>query len=90
MVPLRLAALPFLVEVYYDFVVGVWEVELLVAGDLVGCIGPDKGMRLMCIVLRTSLTSSLAPVVLFRWLAILAQGHFIQDVRIWSPLRSGG
>ena len=52
-VPLRLAALPFLVEVCYVFVAGVWEVELLVAGDLVGCIGPVMVMRLMRIVLRT-------------------------------------
>ena len=38
-VPLRPAALPFLVEVCYVFVAGVWEVELLVAVDQVGCIG---------------------------------------------------
>ena len=35
-VPLRLAALPLLEEVCYAFVAGVWEVELLVAGDPVG------------------------------------------------------
>ena len=55
-VPLRLAALPVSVEVCYIFVTGVWEVELLVARDLVGCIGPAKVMRLMCIVLTTLLT----------------------------------
>ena len=35
-VPLRLAALPFLVEVCYVFVGGVWKVELLVAGTRAG------------------------------------------------------
>ena len=49
-------ALPFLVEVCYVFVAGVWEVELLVAGDLVGYIGPVMVMRLMCIVLSTLLS----------------------------------
>ena len=52
-VPLRPAALPFLVEVCYGFVVGVLEAELLVAGGLVGCIGFAKGMRLMFIVVST-------------------------------------
>ena len=47
------AVLPFLVEVCYVFVTGVWEAGLLVAGDLVGCIGPVRVMRLMCIVLST-------------------------------------
>ena len=32
--PLKLATLPFLVEVCYEFVAGVWE-----TGDLVGYIG---------------------------------------------------
>ena len=41
---------PFLEEVCYGFAAGVWEVELLVAGGLVGCIGPVMVMRLMCIV----------------------------------------
>ena len=36
--PLRLAV-PFLAEVCYAFVTGVWEEELLAAGDLVGYIG---------------------------------------------------
>ena len=35
-VPLRPAAPPFLVEVFYVFVADVWETELLVAVDLVG------------------------------------------------------
>ena len=55
LVPLRLAALPFLVEVCYVFVAHILEAELLVAGDLVGCIGPVKVMRLMRIVLSTLL-----------------------------------
>ena len=36
--PLRLAALPFLAEVCYEFEASVWETELL-AAVLVGCIG---------------------------------------------------
>ena len=55
-VPLRPAALPFLVEVCCVFVAGVWEVELLVAVVLVGCIGPVRVMSLMCNVLSTLLT----------------------------------
>ena len=63
---LKLAALPFLVEVCYGFVAGVWEAKLLAARDPVGCIGPAMVMRWMCIVLSSSLTPPLAPVVLFR------------------------
>ena len=48
-VPLLLAALPFLVEVCYGFVAGVWEAELLAAGVLEGCIGLAR----MCIVPST-------------------------------------
>ena len=40
---LLLVALPILVEVCYEFVTGVWEVELLVAGVLAGCIVLVKG-----------------------------------------------
>ena len=61
-VPCKLAALPFLVEVCYGFVAGVWEAKLLAAGVLVSCIGLARVIRLVCIVLSTSL----APVVLFR------------------------
>ena len=50
---LLLAALPFLVEVCYGFVTGVWEVELLAAGVLVGCIELVRVMRLMYIALST-------------------------------------
>ena len=46
--PTRLAALPFLLEVCCVFVACVWEVELLVAGDLVGYIGLVKVMRSTC------------------------------------------
>ena len=49
-VRLKLAALPFLVEVCYVFVAGVWEVELLVAGVLVGCIVLVRVMRLIVTV----------------------------------------
>ena len=49
--PPRTTALLFLVEVCFVFVAGVWQVELLVAVALVGCIGSVMGIRLMCIVL---------------------------------------
>ena len=41
--PVGLAALPFLVEVCYAFVVGVFEAELLGGGALEGCIGLPRG-----------------------------------------------
>ena len=62
--PLPLAALPFLVEVGYVFVAGVWEAGLLAARDLVGYFGLVKKMKLMYFVL--SANSSPAPVLLFR------------------------
>ena len=43
-------------EACFVFVVSVSEAELLVAGDLVSCIGLVKGLRLMCIVPSTLLT----------------------------------
>ena len=48
---LMLATLPFLVEVCYGFVAGVWEAERLAAGVLVGCIGLARVMRLIGIAL---------------------------------------
>ena len=54
-VRLRLAALPFLAEVCYGFVAGVWEAELLAVRVLAGCIGSAMVMRLMCIALSTLL-----------------------------------
>ena len=47
--PLQLAALPFWEEACYEFVVGVLEAELLVAGDPVGCFGLVRGMKLISI-----------------------------------------
>ena len=64
--PLKLAILPFLVEVCYEFVAGVWEAGLSVAGDLVGYIGLVRVMRLMCIVAQYFVNSSLYPVLLIR------------------------
>ena len=63
---LLLAALPFLVEVCYEFVTGVWEVELRAAGVLAGCIELARVMRLMFIALSSLFNSSLSPVLLFR------------------------
>ena len=55
-VPLKLAALPFLEEVCYVFVAGVWEAELLVARARAGYIVLAKVMRLMFIALNSLLT----------------------------------
>ena len=49
---LLLAALPFLEEVCYVFVAGVWEAELLVARAPAGHIVLAKMMRLISIVLN--------------------------------------
>ena len=49
---LLLVAPPFLVGVCYVFVTGVWEVELPVAGVLVGCIVFLRVTRLISIVLN--------------------------------------
>ena len=50
---LLLAALPFLVEVCYGFVAGVWEAELLVVRFRAGCIGSVMMMMLISIVLNS-------------------------------------
>ena len=50
---LLLAALPFLEEVCYVFVAGVWEAERLVVQFLVGFIELVRVMMLMFIVLST-------------------------------------
>ena len=47
------------------------EVELFVAGDLVGCIGPVRVMMLMCIVLSTLLTLLLLLLSSFVGVSIL-------------------
>ena len=61
-----LAALPFLAEVCYGFVAGVWEAELLVVQFLVDSIGLVRVMMLMCTVLNTLFIPLLSPVLLFR------------------------
>ena len=50
---LLLAALPFLAEVCYGFVAGVWGAELLVVRVLSRSIGLARVMKLMCIALST-------------------------------------
>ena len=50
---LLLAALPFLEEVCYVFVAGVWEAELLVVRARAGYIVLAKMMRLISIVLNS-------------------------------------
>ena len=69
-VPLKLAALPFLAQVCYVFVTGVWEVELLAAGDHIHgrlhrvlCSQGDE-VDVHCA--QYFVSSSLAPVLLFR------------------------
>ena len=51
--PLRLAALPFLEEFCYAFVVGVCEVELLAAVVLADCTGSAMVMKWMSVLLST-------------------------------------
>ena len=53
-------------QVCYGFAAGVWEVELLAAGVLAGCIGLAMVMRLMCSVLSTLLT-----LLLFSFVGVL-------------------
>ena len=53
---LLLAALPFLVEVCYVFVAGVWEAELLVVRARAGFFVLAKVMRLISTVLNSSST----------------------------------
>ena len=65
-VPLRLAALPFFVEVCYVVVGGVWEADLLVAGDLVGCKRATQGDVVDVHCAQYFVNSSLALVVFFR------------------------
>ena len=72
---LMLATLPFLVEVCYGFVAGVWEAERLAAGVLVGCIGLARVMRLIGIALSIlsiplfllsySFAGALSPLLMF-------------------------
>ena len=50
---LLLAALPFLVEVCYVFVAGVWGAELLAVRVRAGCNGFAMVMKLMSIALST-------------------------------------
>ena len=56
MVPLGLAALPFLEEVCYVFVVGVWEVELFAAVVPADYIELAIVMKWMLALLSTLLT----------------------------------
>ena len=63
---LLLAALPFLEEVYYVFVAGVWEAELLVARAPAGYIVLAKMMRLINIVLSSLSTLLFLLCLLFR------------------------
>ena len=70
--PLMLAALPFLVEVCYGFVAGIWEAELLVARVPVSCIESVRVMRLMCIVHSTSLI-----------LPLLLYCSFVDALNLW-------
>ena len=59
-VPLKLAALPFLVEVCHVFVTGVWEAELLVAVVLVGFFGASQGDEVDVHCAQYSVNSSLS------------------------------
>ena len=70
---LLLAALPFLEEVCYVFVAGVWEAELLVAWLLAGCIGSVMVMRLISTVLSSLSTLLFLPCYSFVGVSNLLQ-----------------
>ena len=70
---LLLAALPFLVEVCYVFVAGVWEAELVVAWLPAGCIGSVMVMRLISIVLSSLSTLLFLPCYSFVGVSNLLQ-----------------
>ena len=59
-----LAALPFLAEVCYGFVVGVWKAELLVVQFLVDSIGFSQGDDVDVHCAQYFVHSSLSPVLL--------------------------
>ena len=61
-VPLKLAALPFLAEVCYAFVGGVWEAELLVVQFPAGFVGLAMVMKSLYIALSTLL---ILPLLLY-------------------------
>ena len=63
---LLLAALPFLVEVCYVFVTGVWEAELLVAGGSGRLYRVSQGDEVDQHCAQYFVNSSLSPVLLFR------------------------
>ena len=63
---LLLAALPFLEEVCYGFVAGVWEAELLAAGGSSGLYRISQGDEVDVHCAQYFVNSSHAPVLLFR------------------------
>ena len=67
---LKLAALPFLAEVCYVFVAGVWGAELLGVRVRVGCIGFAMVMRLMSIAL--SILSILPFLLYYSFVGVLS------------------
>ena len=86
---LLLVALPFLVEVCYEFVTGVWEVELLVAGVLVGCIVSVRVMMLMFIAL--SILFILLFLLFYSFVDVLSQLRiFLRVSREKGLLNLGG
>ena len=86
---LLLVALPFLVEVCYEFVTSVWEVELLVAGVLAGCIVLVRVMMLMFIALSTLLTLLL--LLLYSFVDVLSLLRmFLRVSRVKGLLNLGG
>ena len=64
--PLKLAALPFLAEVCYGFVTGVWRAELLAVRVLVGLYRVSNGDEVDVHCAQYFVNSSLCPVLLFR------------------------
>ena len=64
--PLKLAILPFLVEVCYEFVAGVWEAGLSVAGDSSRLYRASQGDEVDVHCAQYFVNSSLSLVLLIR------------------------
>ena len=86
---LLLAALPFLEEVCYVFVAGVWKAELVVAWLLAGCIGSVMVMRLISTVLSSLSTLLFLPCYSFVGFSNLLQ-MFLRVFGVKGSLSLGG
>ena len=81
-VPLKPAALPFLVEVCYGFVAGVWEAVLLAAGVPGKLYRVSQGDEVDVHCAQYFVNSSLALVVLFRR-RLKSVADVLKGIRSW-------